>query len=107
MTKSIKITRTALNVQISFDKGDISLTFLDEKVLTMFIDLYKDTNAELYMLISDFMNAELITEEAGALLPRKLLEIALNPCQYFSKGFVFRDNYISISPNHTSCQYLF
>lgn len=36
MTKSIKITRTALTVQISFDKGDISLTFQDEKVLTMF-----------------------------------------------------------------------
>lgn len=61
MTKSIKITRTALNVQISFDKGDISLTFLDKKVLTMFIDLYKDTNAELYMLISDFLNGDTLS----------------------------------------------
>jgi hypothetical protein len=79
MTKSIKITRTALTVQISFDKGDISLTFLDEKVLTMFIDLYKDTNAELYMLISDFMNAELITGEAGADYPS---------CAYLDRNYI-------------------
>ena len=70
MTKSIKITRTALTVQISFDKGDISLTFLDEKVLTMFIDLYKDTNAELYMLI---------TGEAGADYPS---------CAYLDRNYI-------------------
>lgn len=79
MTKSIKITRTALTVQISSEKVDISLTFQDEKVLTMFIDLYKDTNAELYMLISDFMNAGLITEEAGADYP---------PCAYLDRNYI-------------------
>ena len=79
MTKSIKITRTALTVKISFEKGDISLTFQDEKVLTMFIDLYKDTNAELYLLISDFMNAGLITEEAGADYP---------PCAYLDRNYI-------------------
>lgn len=79
MTKSIKITRTALTVQISSEKANISLTFLDEKVLTMFIDLYKDTNAELYMLISDFMNAGLITEEAGADYPE---------CAYLDRNYI-------------------
>ena len=79
MTKSIKITRTALTAQISSEKVDISLTFQDEKVLTMFIDLYKDTNAELYMLISDFMNAGLITEEAGA---------DYLPCAYLDRNYI-------------------
>lgn len=79
MTKSIKITRTALTVQISSEKANISLTFQDEKVLTMFIDLYKDTNAELYMLISDFMNAGLITEEAGADYPS---------CAYLDRNYI-------------------
>ena len=79
MTKSIKITRTALTVKIISEKANISLTFQDEKVLTMFIDLYKDTNAELYMLISDFMNAGLITEEAGADYPS---------CAYLDRNYI-------------------
>lgn len=79
MTKSIKITRTALTVQISSEKVDISLTFQDEKVLTMFIDLYKDTNAELYMLISDFLNVGFITQEAGADYP---------PCAYLDRNYI-------------------
>ena len=45
----------------------------------MFIDLYKDTNAELYMLISDFLNAELITGEAGADYPS---------CAYLDRNYI-------------------
>ena len=76
---NIKVIRTGNSLSVSAEKANISLTFQDEKVLTMFIDLYKDTNAELYMLISDFMNAELITQETGADYP---------PCAYLDRNYI-------------------
>lgn len=65
MTKSIKTERKADTLTITAKDFQIVLTFKDSKAFTFFVDLYTETNIELYPLICDFITNELITEQQG------------------------------------------
>jgi len=66
MTNNIKTERKADTLTITTKDFQIVLTFKDSKAFTFFVDLYTETNIELYPLICDFITNELITEQQGA-----------------------------------------
>lgn len=83
MTNNIKTERKADTLTITAKDFQIVLTFKDSKAFTFFVDLYTETNIELYPLICDFSNNELITKQQGAEFKDCLyLDIS---CPIFSK----------------------
>lgn len=64
---NIKVIRTGDTIlKFITEKGTIILTFKDKEAVTFFVDLYTETAVELYPLICNFSNNELIIEEEGA-----------------------------------------
>ena len=66
MINSIKTERKADTLTVTNKDFQIVLTFKDSNAFTFFVDLYTETNIELYPLICDFITNELITEQQGA-----------------------------------------
>lgn len=80
LNQPIRVIREGdIDLRVFTEDIAISLTFKDSNALTFFIDLYTETNVELYPLICDFLNNELITGEAGAWFKE---------CTYLDRHFV-------------------